>query len=138
MHVPEDGSVSFSDGELKVELKKSEAWWDAGIGQSVGLLKAGGRYKVSFKAANTGGAGIIHFQVGEEGKDTPVTVIINGQPNQNEPITVSNIMEKYTVEFVIPRNTDIAKAKVVFCLGELRNASVDDISLREIVGEAAE
>lgn len=134
-HTPETGIVSISDGELKVALDQPENWWSAGVGQNIGSLRSGGRYRVTLSANNTGGAGLIHFQIGMEEQNMPVRILINGKLNQNEPLRIDNIMKKYVVEFVVPKDLNLKRARLQFCLGDLRDAHIDDVSIREIVGK---
>jgi hypothetical protein len=135
---PQTGVVSISEGELKVGLKQPATWFSAGAGQKIGRLRSGGRYRVTLKAANTGGAGLIHFQVGIVDQKTPAAVLINGKPNQDEPILVGATMKRYTVEFVVPQNLDLARARLMFCLGDLRDAHIDDVSMREVIEKTSQ
>jgi len=137
-HTPETGIVSVSDGELKIALKQPANWWAAGVGQNIGHLRSGGCYRIALSAGNSGGASLIHFQIGAEGQNMPVEILINGKPSQNEPIQITETMEKHIIEFAVPHNLNIERARLQFCLGDLRDACIDNISMREVVGKTAE
>ena len=65
----------------------------------------------------------------------PVEVIIDGLPNQDEAVYIGNTMNTRVVEFKVPDSLNLDKARIQFCLGELHNAYIDDISIREIIGK---
>jgi hypothetical protein len=134
LHDPDIGTVAFGDGEIRAMLKDPEFPWSAGMGQYVRTLRPGGRYRLSFRAANSGGNGIVHCQVGIDGQEAPLYLTSDGRRTQAREVRVGEDMASYTIEFVLPRDADLSTAKLILLLGDLRDARIDDVSLHEVTG----
>jgi hypothetical protein len=135
VQAPDIGTVAFGDGEMRIGLKDPEFPWSAGMGQYVGALQPNGRYRLSFRASNSGGDGIVQCQVGIDGQTEPLWITVDGERTQGAPVQVGTEPELHTVEFVLPGDVDLSTGKLLFTLGGLREARIDDVSLREIMGE---
>ena len=131
---PELGVIKPGDGAIKVDLHDPPNWWLAGLGQQVAGLQPGGRYRLAIRASNTGNAGMVYLQLATGAQDTPVRFLVNSRPLDTAKLPIGDETALHTLEFVIPRDAKLQEAtKVILQAGGLRNATIDSISLREIV-----
>jgi len=134
VHAPEAGTLSVGNGQAHAVIKNPQGWWSIGVGQYPERMVRGGRYRLRLKAADRGGAGVIYFQLAVDGQETPLAVLIDGQASQYHPIAVGEAMAAHTVEFVAPTDIDLTHAKIVLALAGTKDATLTDVSLREVVG----
>ena len=131
---PGFGLASAVGGEVRLALVEPRFWWSVGIRQFVEGMRAGGRYRVRLRAANTGGRGLIHFSLKAGEEQVVVPLLMDGRTVREALIRVGETMETHVVEFTTARDIDLTKAKLAFGLGDLREARIDDVSVREILG----
>lgn len=137
VHTPEAGSLNVGNGEARAVVTNPPGWWSIGVGQYLEGMRRGGRYRLRLEAADRGGAGVIYLQVAVDEQEMPIAVLIDGQPSQYHPIAVGEAMAAHTVEFVAPTDIDLTHAKIVLCLAGMKDATLTDVSLREVIGVPA-
>jgi hypothetical protein len=134
---PENASIVGTGDELRVDVAEADAPWSVGMGQYVRAMRPGARYRLAFQASNEGGEGQIQAQIGVDGREQALPIVVAGREAQGLPVDVGPEMGTHTVEFLAPRDADLSTAKLLFLLGGFTHARIDNVSLREIVGADA-
>lgn len=49
---------------------------------------------------------------------------------------LAQIIERYTVKFTVPNEMELTYARLIFCLGDLRDAQIDNVSMHDIVDKS--
>jgi hypothetical protein len=134
----EYGTVKAASGTMKVTLRETPNPWDAGFGQEVRGIRPGARYRLTVRAANTGGRGRVLVQLSGGEGDKLIPFIVNGSQSDAFPWQIAEEGQpasSRSIEFVVPRDAKLgASTKLILLVGDLRDASIDSVSLREIVG----
>ena len=131
---PKPGTVKLGEGTVQVAMKPSTNVWMAGLGQLVEGMRAGARYRLAVRASDKGGAGLIaaKFTVGEE--DKAVEVAVDGRRSEGMALQVGQEPGVSTAEFVMPQDLTAKQVKLILMIGNLQDAAIESVSLREMVG----